>query len=109
VQGQPSQGRDAREIDELDDFIIVNAGVFFDATDDFRLTFSVNNLFNRQGQKYFGELIPTSFLNAGGDQIGRRFAASARSGSDFRDSDRLGGLGIEGMAAPRGGGLSGAF
>lgn len=78
VQGQPAQGADAREIDQLNDFVIVNAGMFFDATDDFRLTFSVNNLFDRRGQKYFGELIPTSFLNSGGDQIGRRFAASAR-------------------------------
>jgi len=77
-QGQPSQGADAREIDQLNDFVIVNAGIFFDATDDFRLTLSVNNLFNRRGQKYFGELIPASFLNSGGDQIGRRFAASAR-------------------------------
>jgi outer membrane receptor protein involved in Fe transport len=78
VQGLPSQGQDAREIEQLKDFVIVNAGVYFDATDDFRLTLSVNNLFNRQGQKYFGELIPASFLNSGGDQIGRRFAASAR-------------------------------
>ena len=77
-QGQPSQGTDAREIDELDDFVIVNAGLFIDPTDDFRLTFSVNNVFNRQGQKYFGELVPASFLNSGGDQIGRRFSASAR-------------------------------
>ena len=77
-QGQPSQGTDAREIDQLDDFVIVNAGLFIDPTEDFRLTFSVNNVFNRQGQKYFGELIPASFLNSGGDQIGRRFSASAR-------------------------------
>lgn len=77
-EGQPSQGRDAREIDELDDFVTVNGGVFFDPTEAFRLTFSVNNVFDRRGQKYFGELIPASFLNSGGDQIGRRFSASAR-------------------------------
>jgi len=73
-QGEPNQGADAREIDELDDYVVVNGGVFFDATDDFRLTLSVNNLFNRQGQKFFGELIPASF----NDQIGRRYAVSAR-------------------------------
>ncbi len=73
-QGEPNQGRDARQFDQLDDFVIVNAGVFIDPTDDFRLTFSVNNLFNRQGQKFFGELIPASF----NDQIGRRYAVSAR-------------------------------
>lgn len=78
TRGEPAQGQDAREIDQLNDFVIVNGGIFFDATDDFRLTFSVNNLFNRRGQKYFGELIPASFLNSGGDQIGRRYAASAR-------------------------------
>lgn len=78
VQGQPSQGQDAREIDQLKDFVIVNGGIFFDATDAFRLTLSVNNLFNRRGQRYFGELIPASFLNSGGDQFGRRYAASAR-------------------------------
>lgn len=72
--GQPAQGADAREIDELDAFATVNAGVFFDPTDDFRLTLSVNNLFNRQGQEYFGELIPASF----NDLIGRRYAVSAR-------------------------------
>ena len=56
----------------------VSGGIFFDPADDFRLTLSVTNLFNRKGQRYFGELIPASFLNSGGDQIGRRFQASAR-------------------------------
>lgn len=72
--GVAGSGPDAREIDELDDYITVNTGIFFDATEDFRLTLSVNNVFNRQGQKYFGELIPASF----NDLLGRRFAASAR-------------------------------
>ena len=39
---------------------------------------TVSNLLNRKGQKYFGELLPNSFLNTGGDQIGRRYQASAR-------------------------------
>ncbi len=70
----PGSGPDAREIDKLDDFVTFNAGIFFDPTDDFRLTLSVTNLLNRQGQMYFGELLPASF----NDSIGRRFAASAR-------------------------------
>jgi len=76
--GVAGSGPDAREIDELNDFVTVSGGIFFDPTDDFRLTLSVTNIFNRIGQKYFGELIPASFLGSGGDQIGRRFAASAR-------------------------------
>lgn len=70
----PGSGPDAREIDELNDFVTFNGGIFFDPTDDFRFTLSVTNLFNRQGQEYFGELIPASF----NDLLGRRFAASAR-------------------------------
>lgn len=71
--GQPSQGPDAREIDKLNDYVTVNGSVFFDPTDNFRLTLAVNNLFDRQGQEYFGELIPASF----NDLIGRRFSVSA--------------------------------
>lgn len=74
--GQPGQGFDAREIDKLDDYVVVSGGFFIDPTDDFRLTFSVTNLFNRQGQKYFGELLPASY----NDLLGRRFAVSARFG-----------------------------
>jgi outer membrane receptor protein involved in Fe transport len=72
--GVAGSGPDAREIDEYDDYITVNAGIWFDATRDFRLTLAVTNLFNRQGQEYFGELIPGSFT----DLLGRRYAASAR-------------------------------
>lgn len=67
-------GPDAREIDKLDDFVTVSGGIFFDPTDDFRLTLSVNNLFNRQGQNYFGEILPASFT----DLIGRRYQVGAR-------------------------------
>lgn len=75
----PGSGPDAREIDELDDFILVNGGLWFDPTPSFRLTFAVNNLFNRFGQRYFGEIIPASYTTAaGGDLLGRRFSASAR-------------------------------
>ena len=68
------QGLDAREIDKLDDYVVVSGSIFFDPNDDFRLTLAVNNLFNRQGQKYFGELLPASF----NDLIGRRFSVGAR-------------------------------
>lgn len=74
--GQPGQGFDAREIDKLNDYVVVSGGVFFDLEENFRLTLSVTNLFNRQYQTYFGEPLPASF----NDSIGRRFAVSARFG-----------------------------
>ena len=74
TQGESGQGRDAREIDKLDDYVIVSPSIFFDPTEDFRLTLAVNNVFNRQGQRYFGELLPASF----NDLIGRRYSVSAR-------------------------------
>jgi outer membrane receptor protein involved in Fe transport len=74
--GQPGQGFDAREIDKLKDYVVVSGGIFFDPTDDFRLTLSVTNLFNRQYQRYLGEPLPASY----NDLIGRRFAVSARFG-----------------------------
>ncbi len=52
----------------------VNGSIFFEPVRALRLTFSVTNLLNRQGQEYFGVLIPASF----NDLLGRRFAASAR-------------------------------
>ncbi len=70
----PGGGPDARELDKLDAYATVSAGIFFDPVDDFRFTLSVTNLFNRQGQEYFGELHPSSY----NDLIGRRFQASAR-------------------------------
>lgn len=74
VVGQPGQGFDAREIDKIEDYVVVSGGIFFDPADNFRLTLSVNNLFNRQYQTYQGEPLPASF----NDLIGRRFAVSAR-------------------------------
>jgi outer membrane receptor protein involved in Fe transport len=69
----PGSGLDAREIDKLDDFVTLSGGLFFDPTKDFRFTLAVTNLFNRQGQKYFGALIGNY-----NDLLGRRFSASAR-------------------------------
>jgi outer membrane receptor protein involved in Fe transport len=73
--GVAGSGPDARELDKLKAYVVVSSGVFFDATDDFRLTLSVTNLFDRQGQNYFGELHPSSY----NDLIGRRFQVSARA------------------------------
>jgi outer membrane receptor protein involved in Fe transport len=53
---------------------MVNGSIFFDASEDFRLTLAVTNIFNRTGQEYFGEIIPGTFT----DLLGRRFSASAR-------------------------------
>ncbi len=71
---QETGNRDVLEIDALKAYATVDASVFFDATDRFRLTLSVTNLFDRQGEDYFGFLIPASI----NDPLGRRFAASAR-------------------------------
>ena len=70
----PGSGPDVREFDEFEDFVTVSGGIFFDPTNDFRFTLSVTNLFNRRFQRYFDGLIPGSI----NDQLGRRFAASAR-------------------------------
>lgn len=61
-----------REFDEYDDFVTVNANIFFRTDDNFRFNFAVTNLFDRIGQGYFGYIIPGSI----NDQIGRRFAVS---------------------------------
>lgn len=69
---------DIREIDQLNDFIIINPSFYVDANDSFRLTFSVTNLTNRNGQKYFGVVIPASYVSGlGGDLIGRSFRITA--------------------------------
>ena len=72
--GVAGSGPDAREIDKLKAYSIVRGGLFFDPTDKFRFTLAVTNLFNHQGQKYYGVLLPASYV----DLLGRRFSASAR-------------------------------
>ncbi len=67
-----SRGADLREIDKLKDFVTVNPSVYINASDRFRVTFAVTNLFNRVGEKYNGIIIPASYS----DLIGRRFAVS---------------------------------
>lgn len=73
-----SRGPDFREFDQLKDFVLINAGAYVDAGDDFRLSLAVTNLFNRRGEKFNGVLLPASFNNLGGDLFGRRYSASAR-------------------------------
>lgn len=65
---------DIREFDQLNDYAVVNVSAFVDVSDTFRLNGAVSNIGNRQGQEYFGVLIPASF----NDLIGRRFSISAR-------------------------------
>lgn len=63
---------DTREFDQYDDFVTVDANFFFETDDDYRFNFNVTNLFNRQGQEYFGILIPASI----NDSFGRRYTVS---------------------------------
>lgn len=63
---------DIREFDQFDDFVTVDANISFKTGDDFRLNFNVTNLTDRQGQQYFGFLIPDSI----NDSFGRRFTVS---------------------------------
>jgi outer membrane receptor protein involved in Fe transport len=63
---------DTREFDQYEDFVTVNANIFFRTDDNFRFNFSVTNLFDRLGQSYFGFIVPGSE----NDEIGRRFAIS---------------------------------
>lgn len=77
-----SRGPDIREVDELNDFVLLNPNIYFDVEDRFRLTLSVTNLTNRKGQKYFGYILPASQPTSGaigGDPIGRRYAVTARA------------------------------
>lgn len=74
-----SRGIEFREIDQLDDFVIVNPSVYFDVDRKFRFILSVSNLFDRNGEKYFGEVIPASYTTAlGGDLFGRTYSATVR-------------------------------
>ena len=70
LTGRGESPNDKREFDHLDAFATVDAALFFNVADDFRMTLSVTNLFNRMGQDYFGYVIPLSV----NDPLGRRFA-----------------------------------
>ncbi len=76
-----TRGPDIREIDEIDDYVLVNPSMYFNVDKQFRLTMSVSNLFNRHGQKYYGYYIPASYLNFDTTTLltGRRFTIAARA------------------------------
>lgn len=67
---------DVREFDQYEDFVTVDANFFFQTDDDFRFNFNVTNLFDRQGQEYFGFIIPETEFDGLGDIFGRRFSVS---------------------------------
>lgn len=67
---------DTREFDQYEDYVTVNANIFFATEEDFRINFSVTNLFDRIGQEYFGFIIPGSVH----DNLGRRFNVSVSKG-----------------------------
>ena len=69
-----SRGPDVREIDSLDDFVMVNAGAYIDAGRTYRFSLSVTNLFDRKGERDQGVLFPTGLS----DLLGRRYSVSAR-------------------------------
>lgn len=64
---------DAREFDSFEPYATVDASIWIKTADQFRLTLSVTNLFDRIGQGYFGYIIPASI----NDALGRRFAITA--------------------------------
>lgn len=77
-----SRGPDIREVDELDDFVLLSPSLYFDVDQRFRFTFSVTNLLDRKGQDYFDAILPLSQPTSGetgGDPIARRFAVTARA------------------------------
>ncbi len=64
---------DLREINDRDPFALFNASLYFDPTENMRMTLSATNVFDRKFQNsYFGA------PNGLADELGRRFAVSAR-------------------------------
>lgn len=64
---------DLREINERDPYALFNAALYFDPSENMRMTLSVTNVFDRNFQNvYFGT------ANGIADDLGRRFAVSAR-------------------------------
>lgn len=61
---------DTREFDQFDDFATVNFNTYLETSDKFRINLSVTNLFNRQGQEYFGTLVQRN------DDLGRRYTVT---------------------------------
>lgn len=72
-----SRGPDIRELDKLNGYVTINPSIYFNIDKKYRLTFSVSNLLNREGQNYFGIIHPSSYTTDG--QLGRRFAVGIRT------------------------------
>ena len=63
---------DTREFDHFKAYVTIDASIWFETPDDFRMTLSVTNLTDRIGQKYNGFIVPASI----NDAFGRRYALS---------------------------------
>ena len=63
---------DARELDELEDFLTIDANLSIRPATGWQLNLAVTNVFDRQGQDYFGYLVPASI----NDALGRRVTLS---------------------------------
>lgn len=72
TQNRGPNPNDIREFDHYKPYATLNLNIFHRTEDNFRFNLSVTNVLNRQGQKYFGFLIPASM----NDQLGRRFSVS---------------------------------
>ena len=68
--GRGASPNDTREIDELNDFVTIDASLFVEPLEGLRINLAVTNLADRQGQSYYGALIPASI----NDALGRRFS-----------------------------------
>ena len=66
---------DLREFNTIDRYATVNGSLYLKVQDQFRLTLSVTNLFDRIGQQYFG-FYPTTYIS---DSTGRRFTVGVRT------------------------------
>lgn len=64
---------DARQFDKLEDFIVADLNMFFQAEDDFRFNFAVRNLFDRRCQVIGEEFCIPASRN---DTFGRQFSVS---------------------------------
>lgn len=72
LQNRGPNPNDTREFDHFRPYATLNLNIFFQTEDKFRFNISTTNVFNRQGQKYYGVLIPASI----NDELGRRFSVS---------------------------------
>lgn len=70
--GRGAAPNDAREFDHFRAFATVDASLFAQTAERFRLTLAVTNLFDRAGQRYHGLIVPASI----NDALGRRLTLS---------------------------------